>query len=182
MSININNIRANLIKGGARPTLFEVIITNPVSSIADIKVPFMAKTTTIPGHTFGKIEVPYMGRKIPYQGDRIVEDWTVTIINDETFDVRNALETWANAMNSQQGNVATLGSEPALYTSQATVRQFGKDETVLRVYEVNGIFPINIAPIDLSWESNDTIEEFQVTFACSDFEVVSGITGNAGGV
>jgi hypothetical protein len=180
MAFNINEMRANLVGGGVRPSLFEVVITNPVVSSADIKVPFMAKASQIPGHSIGKIEVPYFGRKIPIQGDRVVNDWTTTIINDN-FDVREALETWSNAINSQQGNIATRGNNPAAYTSQAAVRQFAKDGTVLRTYEVNGIWPIEIAPIDLSWESVDQIEEFQVTWACSDFEVVGGTTGNAGG-
>jgi hypothetical protein len=182
MAFNINEMRAGLVGGGARPSLFEVIITNPISSIADIRVPIMCKATQLPGHTIGKIEVPYFGRKIPIPGDRIVQDWTVTIINDETFDVRNALETWSNAMNSQQGNVATRGSSPSLYTSQASVRQFGKDGSVLRIYELNGIFPMDISPIDLSWESIDVIEEFQVTWAVSDFAVVGGSSGDAGGI
>lgn len=182
MAFNINAIRAQLIGGGARPSLFEVVITNPVSSLADIRVPFMAKATSIPAHTLGKIEIPYFGRKIPIPGDRVVNDWVVTIINDETFDIRNAMETWSNAINSQQGNLATLGSNPANYISQATVTQYAKNGDVLRVYQVNNIFPLEIAAIDLAWDTTDTIEEFQVTFACSDFEVVSGITGDAGGV
>lgn len=179
---NINNIRANLVKGGARPTLFEVIITNPVAGIADIRVPFMAKATQIPGHTIGKIEVPYFGRRWPIPGDRQVQDWTTTIINDETFDIRNALETWSNAINSMQGNISTLGSEPANYLSQAVVRQFGKDGSVIRVYEMHDIWPMDISPIELGWEASDQIEEFTVTWAMRDFEVVGGITGNAGGV
>jgi len=182
MSLNINNIRSNLIGGGARPSLFEVIITNPVSSIADIKVPFMAKASQIPGHSVNKIEVPYQGRKWAIPGDRVVNDWTVTIINDETFDIRNALEEWSNAINSQQGNIATLGSAPANYLSQAVVRQFGKSGDVIRTYELHDIWPMDIAPIDLSWEQNDTIEEFVVTWALRDFEVISSVTGNAGGV
>jgi hypothetical protein len=181
MTLSIDTMRAALVGGGARPSLFQVMITNPINANADINVPIMAKATQIPGHTIGKIEVPYMGRKIPVPGDRIVNDWTVTIINDETFDIRNAMEQWANAINSQQGNLATLGSAPSNYTSQAVVRQLGKDEQVLRVYEVSGIFPIDVAPIELGSEITDTIEEFQVTFAVSDVVVVSGVTGDAGG-
>lgn len=182
MAFNINEMRAGLVGGGARPSQFEVIITNPISSIADIKVPIMCKASQIPGYSIGKIEIPYFGRKIPIPGDRVVNDWTVTIMNDETFDIRNALEEWQNAMNSQQGNIATRGSNPSLYTSQATVRQFGKAGNVIRTYEINGIFPMDISPIDLSWESIDIIEEFQVTWAASDITVVGGNTGDAGGL
>jgi len=180
--MNINNIRANMIKGGARPTQFEVIITNPVSSVADIRVPFMVKATQIPGHSHGRISIPYFGRRWDVPGDRVNQDWTTVVMNDETFDIRNALETWSNAMNSQQGNISTLGSEPGNYLSQATVRQYGKDGQVIRVYELHDIWPMEISPIELSWESTDTIEEFTVTWAVRDIEIVGGITGDAGGI
>ena len=181
MTLNIDRMRSTLVGGGARPSLYEVIITNPVNSIADINIPVLAKASQIPSYTVGKIEVPFMGRKIPVPGDRIVNDWQVTIINDETFDIRNAMEQWSNAINSQQGNLAILGSNPANYTSQATVRQLGKDGSVLRVYEFSGIFPLEVTSIELGYETTDTIEEFQVTFAVSDVVVVSGNTGDAGG-
>jgi hypothetical protein len=182
MSHSINDIRARLIGGGARPSQFEVVITNPINSVADINTPFMCKAASIPTSTVGKIEVPYFGRKIPLPGDRVVADWVVTIINDETFDIRNALEMWSNAINSQQGNLATRGSSPSNYVSQAIVTQFAKDGRELRTYQFNNIWPMEIAPIDLNWETTDTIEEFQVTFAVSDVEVYSGITGDAGGI
>lgn len=182
MPHSINEMKAAMVGGFARPTQFEVIITNPISSIADINVPIMTKATQIPGHSIGKIEIPYFGRKIPIPGDRVVQDWTTTIMNDTSFDIRNALETWMNSMNSQQGNIATRGASIQNYISQAVVRQFGRDGIVLRTYEINGIWPMDISPIDLSWESVDTVEEFQVTWAVSDIEVVGGNTGTAGGV
>ena len=92
------------------------------------------------------------------------------------------MEDWANSINSGQNNLTKLGSSsPALYKSDAQVTQFSKTGVPLRVYNFVGIFPTAIAPIDLSWETSDTIEEFAVTFAYDYFEVSGGITGNAGG-
>jgi T4-like virus tail tube protein gp19 len=182
MAFNINDIRAQLTLGGARPSLFQVIISNPVNPIADLKLPFLCRAASMPASILGTIEVPYFGRKLKIAGDRKFDAWTVTIINDEDFLVRNALETWNNSINLYQQNITALGtSAPSVYKSQATVTQFGKDGTILRTYQFNGIFPDQISNIDLSWNSTDEIEEFQVSFQYDTFEVLNSITGNAGG-
>lgn len=182
MAFNINDIRAQLTYGGARPSLFQVIISNPVNPVADLKVPFLCKTAQIPSSTLGLIEVPYFGRKLKMAGDRRFDPWTVTIINDEDFLVRNAMEEWNNSINLYQQNVTALGSgAPSLYKSQATVTQFGKAGEILRVYQFNGIYPEIVSNIDLAWAAVDEIEEFQVQFQYDTFEVLNSVTGNAGG-
>jgi hypothetical protein len=183
MAFNVNEMRSQLTFGGARNSLFQVIINNPANSVADIKVPFLVKAAQIPASTLGLIEVPYYGRKIKLAGDRTFADWTVTVINDEDFLIRNALEQWSNQIQSHQGNLRNFaGASPGLYKSQAQVTQFSKTGIPIRTYNFNGIFPTEISPIEVSWESTDAIEEFTVTFQYDWWEVVGGITGNAGGV
>jgi len=182
MAFNINEIRGQLVGGGARPTLFHVIISNPFAPAADLKTPFMVKAASIPSFTIGKIEIPYFGRKIAIPGDRVWEDWNTIVINDEDHVVKDAIERWHNAMNAFRRNIATAGSNPANYKSQATVTQYGKDGSELRVYQINGIFPLYVQNIDLDWNANDLIEEFSVTWAYDEIEIVGGTTGDAGGV
>lgn len=181
MSFNINEIRAQLTFGGARSSLFQVVISNPVFPAADIKTPFLCEAAQIPASNIAPIPVAYFGRFINVPGDRTFDPWTVTIINDEDFAIRNALETWHNAINALERNFATRGSAPANYKSQATVTQFGKDGSELRVYQFNGLFPTNIAQIDLAWEQQNTIERFQVQWAYDSYEIVGGRTGIGGG-
>lgn len=176
VGFSLNDFRSNLTYGGARPSLFRVEITNPVDGSADLKVPFMVKAASLPASTLGKITVPFMGRVVNYGGDREFEDWTVTVISDEDFLVRNAMEAWSNAVNSHSGDSRAY---PELYKSQALVTQLGKDGTALRVYKMMGVFPTMISAIDLSWEQQNTIEEFQVTFAFDDWTVDGGTTGRS---
>ena len=158
-------------------------IQNPANGVADIKVPFLVKAAQIPASTLGTIEVPYFGRKIRLAGDRTFGDWTVTVINDEDFLIRNAMEQWSNQIQSLQGNLRTFGgASPSLYKAQAQVTQFSKTGVPIRTYQFSGIYPSNIAPIELDWNATDTIEEFQVTFQYDYWEVSGGITGNAGGI
>lgn len=181
MAFNINEIRSQLTFGGARGSLFQVTFTNPANGVADIKVPFMVRTAQIPESNLGTIEVPYFGRKIRLAGDRSFGDWTVTVINDEDFLVRNALEEWSQAISGHQSNIRDFGSaSPLLYKSTAEVTQFSKTGTPIRTYKFNGIYPSMIAPIDLNWGDTDSIEEFQVTFQYDWWEVSGGITGDAG--
>ena len=88
MAFNINELRSQLVFGGAKNSLFQVQISNPVTSIGDLKVPFMVKASALPASTLGMIEVPYFGRKVKIAGDRTFEDWNVTVINDEDFLIR----------------------------------------------------------------------------------------------
>ena len=182
MAFNINEIRSQLSLGGARNTLFQVTIQNPANGAADIKVPFLVRAAQIPASTLGLIEVPYFGRKIRLAGDRTFADWTITVINDEDFLIRNAMEQWSNQIQSHQGNLRNFGTaSPSAYKAQAQVTQFSKTGQPIRTYTFNGIFPTEVSPIEMDWNATDTIEEFTVTFQYDWWEVTAGTTGNAGG-
>lgn len=181
MAFNINEIKSQLTFGGAKASLFQVQITNPVNGIADLKVPFMCQAAAIPEATLGVIEVPYFGRKVKIAGDRTFAEWTVTIINDEDFLIRNAMENWMAAINAHEGNTRQLSSaSPSAYKSQAQITQFSKTGIPVRTYQFNGIFPTSISAITMDWNTTDDIERFDVTFQYDFWEVSGGTTGNAG--
>lgn len=176
MSFSINEIKGALQFGGARQNQFYVEITNPANSVADLKTPFLVQASSIPGLSKGTIPIPYFGRTIKLAGDRVYPPWTVTVMNDEDFLIRNAMEEWSNNINSFEGNIRNLTN----YKSRAQVTQLGKDGKTLRRYQFEGLWPSEVTPIDLDWGANDQIELFQVTFEY-DYWTVDGITGNAGG-
>lgn len=161
MAFNVNEIRANLIGDGARPSLFEVTMVNPVSTVGDQKLRYMVRAAQIPASSLSMIPVPYFGREIKVAGTRTFADWTVTVMNDEDFAVRRAMEAWSSAINSNQTNVRSVSS----YRSTADVIQYSKDGSEIRRYQFVNIFPIEVAPIELGWDQGNAIEEFQVTFA-----------------
>jgi hypothetical protein len=161
MAFNVNEIRANLIGDGARPSLFEVTMVNPASTSGDAVLRYMVRAAQIPQSTINPIEVPYFGRRIKLAGSRSYANWTVTVMNDENFAVRSALEAWSSQINSGQTNLRTLSA----YRSTATVKQFAKDGSVLREYDFVNIFPLDIGPIALAWDDGDNVETFDVEFA-----------------
>jgi hypothetical protein len=175
MAFNVAEFRANMIGDGARPNLFSVSLVFPTiaenSTAAGQKVTFMAKSAQLPGSTVGTVPVFYFGRELKFAGNRTFTDWTLQIINDEDFAIRNSLESWMNAINSHAGNVRNGSAvAPSSYTVDAIVTQYGKTGNELKSYKFVGLFPLDIAPIDLDWGSNDVIEEFSATFAFQYWE------------
>lgn len=165
MAFNLNEFAGKLTRGGARASLFEVRLESPFGEdIKDI-APFMVKAAEIPASSVAAIEVPYFGRRVKMAGDRTFADWTVTIINDEDFKIRAAMEEWSNAINNHQANLNTAGASPVDYKVQAQVVQYGKEGNIIRTYNFNGLFPTEVSNIALAWDAAADPEEFTVTFA-----------------
>jgi hypothetical protein len=176
MAFNVNEFRSQMVGDGARPNLFEVSMPFPGFSApgnAQQKLTFMCKTAQLPGSTIGSVPVQYFGRELKFAGNRTFQDWTIQIINDEDFVVRNAFERWMNGINSHTLNVRTpLAGSPGGYTVDGDVRQFGKQGNAIKKYKFVGLFPTDISTIDVDWGSNDTIEEFSVTLSFQWWEAV----------
>ena len=170
MTFNVTEFRANLVGDGARPNLFSVSLAFPTlvtnGSAAGQKLSFMAKSAQLPGSTVGTVPMYYFGRELKVPGNRTFADWTLTIINDEDFLIRRALENWLSAINSHAGNLRTAAAKGSGgYAVDATVSQYGKAGDTLKAYNFVGMFPVDLSSIDLDWGSNDSIEEYSVTFA-----------------
>ena len=169
MAFNVNTFRGELKQGGARPSLFEIQLFQPQGGTlngGDLinKSPFMVRAGQIPSSTLGTLIVPYFGRQIKLAGNRTFEDWTVTIMNDEDFKLRNAVENWSHRINQHSENLNAYGVNPNRYKAQALVRQYSKEGNVIQTYKFDGLYPVSISTIELAWES-EAIEEFTVTWA-----------------
>jgi hypothetical protein len=178
MAFNVAEFRSNMVGDGARPNLFQVTLTFPTfvanGSAAGQKTTFMAKTAQLPGSTVNSFPVYYFGRELKFAGNRSFADWSLQIINDEDFVVRNAMESWLNSINSHTTNVRNGAAvSPSSYSVDAEVTQYGKAGDALKTYKFVGMFPVDLAPIDLDWGSNDSIEEYGVTFAYQWWEAVT---------
>jgi hypothetical protein len=175
MAFNISQFASRLKTGGARPTLFEVKLFNPISGDSDALTPLFVRTANLPESLIGTIEVSYMGRKLKIPGDRTFNPWAVTVINDEDFLIRDRLERWSAGINSHQTNLRARKDITEL-KNNAQVTQYGKTGEILRVYEFVGLYPGSISAIDLDWDTTDTLETFQVEFQYDYWIVKSGTT------
>ena len=184
---SISDFKSALVGGGARPNLFEVELTTLPGGIAwdADNFRYMCKAAALPASTIANIDVPFRGRIFKVAGDRTIETWSVTVINDESFKLRNAFEEWMQLIAKLDNNLgATL---PESYMTDASVYQLGRgssassqdssgnENSVLKEYKMQGIFPTSLAAIDLSYDTGDTIEEFTVEFQVQSFVPYGGV-------
>ena len=177
----ISQFKSQLIGGGARPNLFEVELTTLPAGIAwpADNFRYMCKAAQLPASVIANIDIPFRGRIFKVAGDRTIEPWSITIINDEDFRIRKAMEEWVDLIAKLENNLGA--TDPSAYMVNAKVFQLGRGATqssqtnagdrnsVLREYEFIDIFPTSVSSIDLSYDSSDTIEEFTVDFQVQSF-------------
>ena len=198
----LTQFKNRLAGGGARPNLFEVSIPSFPSALGRRvwrnggrreanNFKFLAKAAQLPASTIAEVPVPFRGRILKVAGDRTFDVWTVTVINDEDFQLRTAFEQWMNVMSKL--NDATGVTNPSSYMTDAYVQQLGRGgraeakknrtggkSSELRNYKFFDIFPTEVSAIDLSYDSTDTIEEFTVTFQVQFFTIGNALNRNRG--
>jgi hypothetical protein len=187
----LSNFKSRLAGGGARPNLFEVTLPSFPGAAEDFwgegenesntKMAFLCKAAQLPASTVAEIPVAFRGRQLKVAGERTFDPWTVTIINDEDFGLRTSFEAWMNKLSKL--NDATGVTNPTSYMTNAYVKQLGRgkekfatenvggESSVLRTYKFYDIWPTNVSAIQLSYDTEGTIEEFDVTFAVQYFTI-----------
>ena len=196
MAVSVTKLREKMTGGGARPSLFfaNIDMTNVIERLdtvtrtvaADDKdLSFFMKGAQIPDSTITAIAVNFLGRefKVP-STDRVFQDWTVTVINDEDFRIRHVFEAWIEYMTPGSAIFATApafgtggANSPSIFCDMS-VHQMAKgggpveykaqgqtEGEYLGSYFFKDAFPTSVSQIDLNWDQKDVIEEFQVTFA-----------------
>jgi len=187
----IDDFKSRLVQGGARPNLFEVEFNFPTAigeqlSVAtveeDLKFRMMIKGAQLPASNIAEVVVPFRGRQLKVAGDRRFDPWTITVMNDGDFNIRDAFEKWSNFIIKVSDGSGTIN--PADYQADWVVHQLGRGAgdlmtpgeqnanqlPVLRSYRMKGCWPSAISGIELSYDSADTIEEFQVTMQVQYWE------------
>ena len=168
---SVTKLKSNLIKGGARPSLFQVELLFPqVSGIKQptIKSKFLVKGATIPASTIGTHDVYFHGRAVRVAGDRTFDTWETTIINDEDYGIRIAIEQWMDLiaehkLNIRNTKLKTKEGEAADYKQSLKVTQFSKSGRDIHHYHFLGAFPTALSTIALDWGTQE-IEEYTCTW------------------
>ncbi len=174
----LDAFKGKLIGGGARSNLFECELYWPSGAspqnaddndLAE-RARFMVKAASLPASTISNIAIPFRGRQLKIAGDRTFEPWSITVINDVDFKLRDSFERWMNLMNKHEDNAGL--TNPTSYQKDLVVRQLGRSSMdqhnsgeaipVLKEYQFRGAFPTTVSSIDLSYENTDAIEEFTV--------------------
>jgi len=170
--LGVDDFKAKLRGGGARPNLFKATVNFPAYAGGDVEVTsFLCEAAQLPGSTISPIIVPFRGRQLKMAGDRVFDVWTPTIINDTDFNVRDAMERWMNGMNAHSANTGL--TNPVDYEADLLVEQLDKDGSTLKTYNFRGCFPTAVSPIDLAYATENDIERFTVEFQVQYWEAAT---------
>jgi hypothetical protein len=168
---NINDFKSRLAGGGARANQFKVTLPFPGYSVVGgetQQMAFLCKAAQLPGSTVGEVAVPFRGRNLYISGEREFEPWTITILNDTDFLIRNGLERWMNGMNNMSDNEGL--SNPVDYQVDAFIDQLDRNGAKIKSYTFRGMFLTSLSAIDVAYDTNNAVEEFQCTFRYQYFE------------
>lgn len=193
MAFNIETFKSDgLNLGGARPSLFEIQMNAfPGSSGTSVpnRIKFLAKASSIPPSVVESIDIPYFGRKVKIIGDRVFTNWSITVMNDEDFFVRNAFMNWHEKLNGKITNqMSEVNPSPLSYKSNIIVKQYSKggldygfqqEPGVIFKCTLVGAFPVTVDAIQLDWDAINQIEQFDVEFAY-DYWVSGELTAERG--
>jgi len=186
----LDTFKSKLLGGGVRPNFFEVELKFPSLGIDDNDVSdrtrFLVKGANLPASIVAPISVPFRGRELKIAGERSFDTWTITVINDSNFTLRDAFEKWMNVINKVSDNAGEV--DPTIYQQEAYVHQLGRAPItnqagvpatsgntipILRSYHFHGVFPTNVSSIELSYDNNNVIEEFSVEFQVQWWEALN---------
>jgi hypothetical protein len=164
-----------MIGGGARPNQFRVELAFPsyvtLGVIAGQRAQFLCRAAQLPASTIENIPVLYRGRPVNFAGERTFQPWTITIYNDTTFNIRNALEQWQNGIQQYQSTEGRVN--PRDYQIDMNVQQLDRNGAIIKTYKFVDAFPTLIGPIALDFEQQNQIEQFDVEFQYNYFTSAS---------
>lgn len=137
--LGVDDFKSKLRGGGARPNLFKATINFPAYAAGDVELTsFMCRAAQLPASTVEALPVPFRGRILNVAGDRTFEPWTVTILNDTGFEVRDSMERWMNGINGHSANTGI--TNPVDYQTDLIIDQLDRDESVIKRYNIRGAF------------------------------------------
>lgn len=172
IGLKLREFRAN-VADLARPNRFEVEIYPP-SIYSNIQynegkiISWLAQKATIPERRQGEITIKYHGMELKLPGDYEKENLTISFLNSYGWEGRSFFEKWMED-HIQTTNIdnSRRDAHSIIIDSKIIIKQLGRTNKAISSYVFYNVFPITISSIDLSMDSNDSIETFDVTFAYS---------------
>ena len=174
MAFTVSEFKSNISSagGGARPALYRISVTARDTSFSfSDNESLLVKTTAIPPATIAPLTVNYAGRAYKWTGLRTFDNWTTTVLNDESFSIRNKITQWMRDLSGQMDGLRdgqrgdpTLTGSTGYDDATATVTQLGTDGAAKQIYKFYNLWPTELAEIPVDW-SSDMIQEYSVTWA-----------------
>ena len=157
----------DILKAKLKPVfknLFRVSIQFPTflgGQLATEQIEFLCQGAAIPSGTTGTIEIPFKGTMLKLAGDNTYSDWTVSILNNQDFNIYKTIQRWRSF---QKSDALGTKSNDLSYKSVATIEQLDGDENVIYTCSLIGLFPSTVAELTRGQGENDSVDIFDATF------------------
>ena len=133
-----------------------------ITSLKDVDV--LCKSATAPQKEIGMIELWNQGRKLVIPGDTTFDNaWSVDFYLDESHTIRYDLLKWQTACDNFFKN--THAGKPESIFAELRIEQLDSAGNVSARYTLHEAFPSVIGEVTYGDDSENTVTEFNVTFA-----------------
>lgn len=166
---SVDQFKNQLLNGGARANYF--LVSGPAVGGADFS--YLCRAASIPAATVAEVPVTTPGgRKIVLAGDRTFEAWNITVYNDTQMIMRRRFEAW-QAQCAAFDN--PLGADPldAYGKSDWVVTQLSRSGQAMRSYQFFNMWPSSLGSIELTFDEQTSIEQFECTMSYSHYAPIS---------
>ncbi len=164
------------LQASARANKYRVSFTFPaaVGGVTPLReIYILAKEATAPGKEIGVIELLNQGRKLIIPGDTTFDNnWPVTFYLGENHALRIDMLKWLNACDNFHKN--RHSGKPSEIFVDLIVEQLDSAEKATAVYTIHGSFPTNVGDVSYGDDSENTVGEFEVNFAYTDWVIGKG--------
>ena len=169
---DINSFRNSFV--ASRSNRYLIIPGTPPSGLDRIdteNLHLFAKASSVPGTQIGMIPVGYRGRVIKFAGERQFGEWVIQVYDGTkrgtTNNFRKIMEEWVDFTNSSKTHevrLNTASQSPWKVRWFDTNDGYGQGEVdFTQTLLLHNCWPIDISPIDLSYDQADAFSEFTLT-------------------
>ena len=177
MALNgIQNVRqfGNIIRDISRPYLF--LISIPYLD-SDEKVTAFARSANLPAYKIGTVEIPFQTQKWRIASTAQFDGtWTVKFLCDEGHSIRHKLIGWMQ--RAYDPSILRNGAPVEYKADNISVMQLDRTSAMVVRYQFVGMFPTEVAQIEVAHAESNEPEQFDCTFTY-DYWTMAGSTGAA---
>jgi len=171
MSFKISDFKDAFSGGIARPNLWKATLTFASNMVVVFKtIPpkfsFRCEKAEIPGRSLATLDDTGSGPtlKLPYEVT--YNDIEITIICANDMTERKYFEGWINYVvrPTEENYPGTIGyHDDYARGNKLELSQLDEAGSAKITYSLHDVYPINISPMNLSWEEINTYQRFSVT-------------------
>jgi hypothetical protein len=179
----INNTISSFLsgfRGGNRPNRFEITTSgckyNESNSLTDLDTKYHIRAASIPGSTVTPININWFGRTVPIPGERVYDEWTITILDDTASPSQSEPSALYKKFKDWQNKIVNLGTDIKVSTKDISTCKWiikhysSPDQTKLKTFNLYQVWPVYVGNFILDMSQDNVLATFDVRLAFTHFD------------